>query len=91
MFSFFLIFILLIISFSSFSAAEKAKRKRRGIKFIFSVSLAIMLPFFVEVTILIMSQFITGTTLFITLYALSIILFTALQLILYDIGLMSNY
>lgn len=45
MFSYLIIFILLIISFASFSAAEKTKKERKGLKFTFSVTLAIMLPF----------------------------------------------
>ncbi|WP_096187345.1 hypothetical protein [Evansella halocellulosilytica] len=75
MVSYLIIFILLIISVASFSAAEKAKKKRKGLKFTFSVTLALMLPFLVEGTVL---------------YALSIVLYTTLQLILYDIGLMGK-
>ncbi|WP_280771679.1 hypothetical protein [Salipaludibacillus daqingensis] len=90
MFLYLIIFILLLISIASYSAAEKAKKERVGLKFTFSATLAILLPFLVEGTVhsLEPAQFIGGISLFI--YALSIILFTTLQLILYDIGLMGN-
>ncbi|MBB5171964.1 hypothetical protein [Texcoconibacillus texcoconensis] len=93
MFLYLLMIILLIISFASFSAADKAEKEKKGSRFTFSVTLAIMLPFIIEGTVqsLRTAQIISGTSFFIILFfALPSILFTTLQLILYDIGFTKN-
>jgi hypothetical protein len=65
----------------------EGKSERKGLKFILSIDLAIMLAFFMEgtTTSLVASGTMEGTLLIVLYFALPIISFTAFNLLLYGI------
>jgi|GEM_PF-4169380 len=86
---FILITILILISIACF---WEGNSKRKGLKIILSIALALMITLIMEATALslVSSGKLEGITLVIAYYALPIITFSAFQLLIYDIKLMEK-